>query len=107
MNATRVRDNLQVTLKIVLPAERPQELRINQLVSSPELAIIPHNYCAPLLDVIELKRPEQQSLLMVFPLLCPFNQSEIQTIKEFVTFFAQICEARLGSAHLSFDNDDH
>src|SRR6266849_185490 len=97
MGATRVRDNLQVTL---IPAERPQELRINQLFSSPELAIIPHNYCAPLLDVIEIKRPEPQRL-MVFPLLCPFNQSEIQTFSEFVTFFAQICEARLGSAHLS------
>jgi hypothetical protein len=101
-----MRDNLQVTLKIVLPAERPEELKINQLVSSPELAIMPHNYCVPLLDVIELKRPEPQSL-MVFPLLCPFNQSEIQTFKEFVIFFAQICEARPGSSHLSFDNGGH
>ena len=106
MDTTRVRDDLQVTLKIVLPAERPQELRINQLFSSPELAIIPHNYWAPVLDVIELKRSEPQKI-MFFPLLCPFNQSEIQTFEGFVTFFAQICEARSGSAHLSFDNDDH
>jgi hypothetical protein len=105
MDATRVRDNHQVMLKKVLPAERPQELRINQLFSSPELAIIPHNHCAPLLDVIELQRPEPQKL-MVSPLLCPFNQPEIQTFGEFVIFFAQICEARPGSAHLSFDNGD-
>ena len=93
-------------LKRVLPAERPQELRINQLFSSLELAIIPHNHCAPLLDVIELQHPEPQKL-MIFPLLCPFNQSVIQTFREFIIFFAQICEARLGSPHLSFDNGDH
>jgi len=90
-------------LKKVLPAERPQELRINQLFSSLELAIIPQNHCAPLLDVIELQGPEPQKL-MVSPLLCPFIQSEIQTFREFVIFFAQICEARPDSAHLSFDD---
>ena len=107
MDAIRVRDNLQVMLKKVLPAEKPHELRINQLFSSLELAIIPHNHCAPLLDVIELQRPRAEpQKLMVFPLLCPFNQSKIQTFREFVNFFAQICEARLGSAHLSFENGD-
>lgn len=106
MNATRMRDNLQVMLKRVLPAERPQELRINELFSSPELAIIPDNHCAPLLDVIELKRPEPQKL-MVFPLLSPFKQSEIQTFREFVIFFDQICKARPGSAHRPFNNGDH
>ena len=106
MDATRVRDNLQVMLKNVLPAERPRELRINQIFSSLEFATMPHNHCAPLLDVIELQHPEPQKL-MVFPLLCPFNQSEIQTFREFITFFAQICEARPGSAHFSFDHGDH
>jgi hypothetical protein len=106
MDAIRVRDNLQVMLKKVSPAERPQELRIIQHFSSPRVAIIPRNHCAPLLDVIDLQDPEPQKL-MVFPLLCPFNQSEIQTFREFVVFFAQICEARPGCARLSFDNGDH
>jgi hypothetical protein len=92
MNATGMQDNRQVILKRVLPVERPQELRINELFSSTELAIMPHNHCVPLLDVIELQRPEPQKL-MVFPLLFPFNQSEIRTFREFIIFFAQMCEA--------------
>lgn len=106
MDATRVRDNRQVTLKAVLPEERPQELRIHQRFSSPGFKDKLHNHCAPLLDVIELQHPEPQNL-MVFPLLCPFDPSEIHTFREFVIFFAQICEARLSSAHLVFDNGGH
>ncbi len=93
MDAIRVRDNLQVMLKKVLPEEGPHELRINKLFSSPELALMPDNHCVPLLDVIELQHPEPQKL-MVFPLLRPFNQPKIQTFGEFVAFFTQICQVR-------------
>ena len=93
MDATRVRDDLQVMFKKVLPKEGPHELRINQLFSSPELATMPNNHCAPLLEVIELQHPEPQKL-MVSPLLRPFNQPKIQTFGEFVDFFTQICEVR-------------
>ena len=93
MDAIRMRDNFQVMLKKVLPEEGPHELRINQLFSSPELAKMPDNHCAPLLDVIELQNPEPQKL-MVFPLLRPFNQPKIQTIGGFVAFFTQICQVR-------------
>jgi hypothetical protein len=54
---------------------------------------MPDNHCAPLLDVIDLQRPEPQKL-MVFPLLRPFNQPKIQTFGEFVEFFTQICQVR-------------
>ncbi|KAF8494179.1 kinase-like domain-containing protein [Russula emetica] len=91
MDAIRVRDDLQVMLKKVLPEEGPHELRINKLFSSPELATMPDNHCAPLLDIIELQNPEPQKL-MVFPLLRPFNQPKIQTFGEFVAFFTQICQ---------------
>jgi hypothetical protein len=91
---------------VILKIERPQELRIHQIFCFPDLANMPHNHCAPLLDVIELQRPEPQ-ILMVFPLLSPFNQSEIQTFRAFVVFFAQICEAGPGYAHLSINNGDH
>jgi len=72
MDAIRVRDNVQVVLKRVLPEEGPHELGINELFSSPQFAIIPDNHCAPLLDIIELQSPEPQKS-MVFPLLRPFN----------------------------------
>ncbi|KAI0294519.1 hypothetical protein BC826DRAFT_1010977 [Russula brevipes] len=55
---------------------------INQRFSSPELAAMPHNHCAPYW-------PQK---LMVFPLLRPFNQPKMQTFGEFVDFFTQICE---------------
>jgi hypothetical protein len=106
MAATRITDDLQVMLKYILPAERPRELNIYQVFSDPVHANKPHNHCPPLLTVIQLQHPEPQQL-MVFSLLYPFNQSEIQTFREFVIFFTQICEARPGSAHLSFDNSDH
>ncbi|KAI0274565.1 hypothetical protein BGY98DRAFT_1098863 [Russula aff. rugulosa BPL654] len=91
MDAIRVRDNVQVMLKKVLPEEGPHELRINELFSSPELATMPDNHCVSLLDVVELQNPEPQKL-MVFPLLRPFNQPKIQTFGEFVAFFTQICQ---------------
>ena len=93
MDAIHVRDDRQVILKKVHPEEGPHELRNNCLFSSPELATIPDNHCAPLLDIIELQNPEPQ-ILMVFPLLRPFNQPKIQTFGEFVTFFTQICQVR-------------
>ena len=93
MDATRVRDNLQVMLKVIYPAEGPHELMINKFFSSPELAKMPDNHCAPLLDVIEIQRPEPQKL-MVFPFLRPFDQPKIQTFGEFVAFFTQICQVR-------------
>ncbi|KAI9509446.1 kinase-like domain-containing protein [Russula earlei] len=91
MDATRIRDNAQVMLKKVFPAEGPHELRINQLFSTPELAKMPHNHCAPLLEVIELQYPEPLKI-MVFPLLRPFKKPKIRTFGEFVAFFTQICE---------------
>jgi hypothetical protein len=94
MEATRLKDNLQVTLKKVLPEERSHELRTNWLFSSQDIAKLPDNHCAPLVTVIELQGPDSEpQKLMVFYLLCPFNHSEIQTFGEFVSFFAQICEA--------------
>jgi hypothetical protein len=96
MDAIRVRDDLQVTLKRVLPEEGPHELKINKLFSSPGFATKPNNHCAPLLDVIELQNPEPQEL-MVFPLL---NQPKIQTFGEFVDFFTQICQVRPKSSPL-------
>ena len=93
MDATRVRDNLQVMLKAVFPEEGPYELVINKFFSSPELATIPGNHCAPLLDVIDLQRPRPHRI-MVFPFLRPFNQPKMQTVGEFVAFFTQICQVR-------------
>ena len=94
MDATRLPDGKQVVLKKVLPEERPHELQISRMFSSGEVATDPRNHCVPLLDVIELSPRSGSQKLMVFPLLCPFNQPRIQTFWEFAAFFTQICEAR-------------
>ncbi|KAH9035411.1 kinase-like domain-containing protein [Lactarius hengduanensis] len=92
MDAIRIQDGHPVMLKKVLPNERPHELRINQLFSSPEHSMGCDNHCAPLLDVIELSTRFGSQQLMVFPLLRSFNQPRIQTFGEFAAFFTQICE---------------
>ncbi|KAH9013315.1 kinase-like domain-containing protein [Lactarius pseudohatsudake] len=92
MDATRTQDGRPVVLKKVLPNDRPHELRINHLFSSPEHSMGRDNHCVPLLDVIELSTRFGSQQLMVFPLLRPFNQPQIQTFGEFVAFFTQVCE---------------
>ena len=94
MDATRIRGGRQVMLKKVLPGDGPHELNINRLFSSPEHSKDRDNHCAPLLDVIELSENFNSQKLMVFPLLRPFNQPPIQTFREFVDFFTQICEVK-------------
>ena len=103
MDANRIRDGRPVMLKKVLPEERPNELRINQLFSSAEHSRNRDNHCAPLLDIIELPSRFGSQRLMVFPLLRPFNRLQIQTFGEFAAFFTQICEARpILHVHVSF-----
>ncbi|KAH9023964.1 hypothetical protein EDB85DRAFT_2075234 [Lactarius pseudohatsudake] len=84
MGATRIQDGLQVVLKKVLTEEASNELRINQLFSTPEHSGQHDNHCAPLLDVIELSTHFGSQKLMVFPLLRPVNQLRIQTFGDFV-----------------------
>ncbi|KAH9013308.1 hypothetical protein EDB85DRAFT_2098347 [Lactarius pseudohatsudake] len=92
MDATRIQDGRPVMLMKVLADERPHELRINQLFSSPAHSKERDNHCAPLLDVIELSTRFGSQQLMVFPLLRPFDRPRIQTFGEFDAFFTQICE---------------
>ncbi|KAH9013311.1 hypothetical protein EDB85DRAFT_970612 [Lactarius pseudohatsudake] len=92
MDATRIQDGRPVMLRKVLADERPHELRINQLFSSPAHSMERDNHCALLLDVIELSTRVGSQRLMVFPLLLPFNRPRIQTFREFAAFFTQICE---------------
>ena len=89
MDATRISDGRPVVLKRLLPEEGPYELQINRLFSTEPLASNPRNHCARLLDVIEL--PDDQPI-MVHSLLRHHRNPPFQTIGEFVTFFAQICE---------------
>ena len=89
MDATRISDGRPVVLKRLLDEEGPYELQINRLFSTEPLASNFRNHCVRLLDVIQL--PGDLPIL-VHPLLRRHNDPRFQTIGEFVTFFAQICE---------------
>jgi hypothetical protein len=94
MDATRARDGRQVMFKTVPSGS---ELEISQFLSSPELIPESHNHCVPLLDILELPdEPEQK--LIVMPFLRPFDNPRFQTYGEFVSFFSQICDVRLGTS---------
>jgi len=77
-------------LKKLLTQEGPYELEINKLFSTEPLSSNPRNHCVRLLDVIEFPNDPP---IIVHPLLRPFYKPPLQTYGEFVTFFAQICEA--------------
>jgi hypothetical protein len=94
MDATRALDRRQVMVKTVPSGS---ELKISQFLSSPGLVSESHNHCVPLLDILELPdEPEQK--LMVMPFLRPFDNPRFQTYGEFVSFFSQICDVRLGTS---------
>jgi hypothetical protein len=92
IDATRISDGRPVMLKYLPLEEGPYELEINRLFSTEPLASNPRNYCAPLLDVIQLPNDPP---IMVHSLLRPFYNPRLQTFGEFVSFFSQVCEVSL------------
>jgi len=92
MDAVRIEDGIQVTLKKVLPEEGPYEHSIIELFSSPGLRADPRNHCVPLLELIDLSQDKPNGKLMVMPFLRPFEKPRFQTYGEFVAFFMQISE---------------
>ncbi|KAH9969267.1 hypothetical protein BGW80DRAFT_1177115 [Lactifluus volemus] len=108
MDATQTSDGRYVILKKVVNGseEASNELRINRILSeSPR----PENHCAQLLHEITLDGPNDP-LIMVHPLLRPFDDPPLQTYGEFVSFFSQICEGlrfmhQNNVAHRDFTRD--
>jgi len=90
IDATRISDGKQVMLKRLPIQEGPYELEINKLFSTEPLFSNPRNHCVQLIDVIWLPNDPP---IIVHPLLRPFYDPRLQTYGEFVTFFAQTCEA--------------
>jgi hypothetical protein len=93
MDATQTSDGRYVILKKVVnnSEQASNELEINRLLSGFEGS---QNHCAQLLREIHLQRPSDP-LIMVHPLLRPFDDPPLQTYGEFVSFFSQICEVGL------------
>jgi hypothetical protein len=105
MDAVRIEDGRQVTLKKVLPEEGPYEHSILELFSSPGVREDSRNHCVPLLGLLELSQDKPNGKLMVMPFLRPFENPCFQTYGEFVAFFMQISEVRT-VCHRSYFSDD-
>lgn len=96
MDATRTSDGSYVVLKKTNPLDRSRlfgqmnETHIFQKVSSEPLASDPTNHCIRLVEVLRV--PDEESDLIVMPLLVQWDEYPFETIGEAVDFFSQIFE---------------
>lgn len=91
MDATRISDGVHVSLKIVEKSLHPHEVEIGQCFMSEPLVSHPKNHCVPFFEVLSPPNDED-SQLIVMPLLLPFVQPRFDTFGEALECFRQIFE---------------
>lgn len=91
MDAIRVSDNTPVMLKKIFSADHESnfEMRISEYVSSAEQLSDPDNHCVHIYEVLEIP-DDSENVIIVMPLLCPFDFPRFDTIGECLDFFQQI-----------------
>ena len=80
-----------VTLKCIERGDHPYEADIGLYLSSKALASQPANHCVPVYEVFTLDA-EDDTMIMVMPLLRPYNDPGFDTIGEVVECFRQLFE---------------
>ena len=80
-----------VTLKRIKRGDHPYEADIALYFSSPALASQPANHCVPVHEVFALDA-EDDGMIMVMPLLRPYDDPSFDTIGEAVECFRQLFE---------------
>jgi hypothetical protein len=75
----------------------PYEAEIGTFLSSQALASDPHNHCNPIHEVLKVPDNDDR-IILVMPLLRPYNDPPFETFGETVDFFGQIFEVYI---HLS------
>ncbi|KAJ7159109.1 hypothetical protein C8R43DRAFT_1086966 [Mycena crocata] len=90
IDAIRIRDNMDVALKLVDVETHEFERRIGRIFSSPRLSD-PRNHCVPILEELKVPDSETQTIL-VMPLLRSFLDPRFDTFGEVMDFFGQIFE---------------
>jgi len=91
MDATRTSDGKVVTLKRIKRGDHPYEADIALYFSSQTLASQPANHCVPVYEVFALDAGDD-TMIMVMPLLRPYNDPIFDTIGEAVECFRQLFE---------------
>ncbi|KAN0091510.1 Protein kinase-like domain containing protein [Tylopilus felleus] len=91
IDATRTSDGNVVTLKRLRQGEHPYEADIALSFSSQVLVSRPENHCVPVYEVFALDG-ENDTMVMVMPLLRPYNNPSFDTMGEAVECFRQLFE---------------
>lgn len=81
-----------VGLKRVYSSRAPHEVEISQYFSTGSLSLERQNHCVPILDV--LYPPDDDTVLLVMPLLRPFDDPPFNSVGEALDFFRQLFEVR-------------
>jgi hypothetical protein len=92
-------DGSLVMLKRIDLSRHPDEVEIGRLFSSESFASNPKNCCVPFYDVLRIP-DDDDSVIIVMPLLYPIGHPSFQTIGEVVDFFRQIFEVASGPSFI-------
>lgn len=78
-------------LKKISTTVHPYEVEISRLFSTEPYASHPRNHCVPVYEVLTVP-DEENTVLLVIPLLRPYDSPAFRTLGEAVEFFAQTFE---------------
>ncbi|QRV72162.1 Tyrosine kinase specific for activated [Ceratobasidium sp. AG-Ba] len=102
LDATRLSDNRQVAIKILIPSPHDrngaEEVEILQYFSSDELKSDPANHAVPCLDTFPIP-DEPGGTFIVTPLLVEYNHPHFWDLSEIQDFLDQIFEASFPSPY--------
>ena len=90
-DAIRKDNNQRVMLKKVDTRRYPNEEEISRYFSSEELSDIPENHCVPILESMRVP-DEDDTVILVMPLLRECKDPPFETVGEVVEFFRQVFE---------------
>jgi hypothetical protein len=91
MDAVQISDNKFVVLKRTSRAKNPFETEILNQFSSGALADDGKNHCVPVLRVLDVPQ-EEDTIIIVMPLLRKYNDPGFETIREGVDCIRQLFE---------------
>ena len=89
MDATRVKDDVRVIIKLVEAGS--DEVAITRMLSSTERRKDPHNHAVPILDYF-VEGGDSQDAFLVMPLLRPFDDPAFSTVSEVIDLFRQLLQ---------------
>lgn len=100
MDATRISDGTRVMFKKIQISVNPDEAEIGRLFSTEPHTSNPANHCVPIYDVLNIPGDEG-TILIVMPLLLPWEIIEFETVGEVIDFFKQLLVVSFVHYHIT------